>query len=68
MTAEQFRQCLDALNWSGRGLARMLDVNFVTVQRWNTGALTVPQHIADWLCTLAAVHIANPPPMRSDEP
>lgn len=62
MSADQLRKCLEAMGWSLRHLARVLDINFTTVQRWAAGTQEVPSPIAVWLETLARCHEANPPP------
>ena len=64
MDATRFRACLEALNWSARALARLLEINPVTVQRWANGVLPIPPHLADWLEILAQCHEAHPPPER----
>jgi DNA-binding transcriptional regulator YdaS (Cro superfamily) len=64
MDAARFRACLEALNWSARALARLLEVNPVTVHRWVNGVQPVPPHIAHWLEVLAQCHEAHPPPKR----
>jgi hypothetical protein len=62
MDANRFRDCLTALNWSQRSLAKLLKINAVTVQRWATGGLDIPAPIAGWLQTLAQCHRAHPRP------
>ena len=64
MTADRFRACLDALSWTGRGLAALLGVDERQVRRWAAGDYAVPPAIADWLERLAGFHEANPPPTR----
>jgi transcriptional regulator with XRE-family HTH domain len=65
MDADRFRECLAALDWSQHSIARLLGVNFATVQRWATGKQEIPPDIATWLETLARCHEANPRPERS---
>jgi len=65
MTPDRFRACLAVLDWTQRGIASLLGINFVTVQRWATGKLKIPSDIAAWLETLARCHEANPRPERS---
>jgi hypothetical protein len=64
MDADRFRTCMEAVDWSLRGLGRLLNVNLATVQRWASGEQDVPVHIAAWLETLAQAHERNPPPER----
>jgi transcriptional regulator with XRE-family HTH domain len=64
MSAGRLRNCLEALGWSLRHLARVLDINFTTVRRWAAGTQEVPPPIAAWLEILARCHETNPPPAR----
>jgi hypothetical protein len=63
VTADRFRACLDALSWSGRGLAALLDMDERQVRRWASGQYSIPEPIADWLDTLARFHESHPAPM-----
>jgi hypothetical protein len=63
MTPTRFRECLDALSWSQRGVADLLRVNERQVRRWATGQYLIPDKVAAWLDTLASFHAANPAPM-----
>lgn len=49
MTPAKFRDCLDAMRWSQRGLANTLNINETTVHRWATGERPVPSNVAAWL-------------------
>lgn len=49
MTPTRFRECLDALHWTQRGLARILNQPEGLVRQWARGARPVPQEVADWL-------------------
>ena len=62
MTPTRLRECLAALHWSQRGLADVLDYSEGTVRGWARGARAVPPEVAEWLETLAAVHVAHPAP------
>jgi hypothetical protein len=64
MTADRFRACLDALSWSGRGLADLLGVDERQVRRWAGGQYAIPDSIAAWLDTLARFHETHPVPDR----
>jgi ribosome-binding protein aMBF1 (putative translation factor) len=64
MTPDRFRTCLDAIGWSGRWLAAMLQVDERQVRRWASGQYAIPDNIGDWLETLADVHERNPPPVK----
>ena len=55
MTPERFRECLDALHWTQRGLARVLDRPEGLVRQWARGAKPVPEDVADWLENLKRV-------------
>ena len=61
MTPNRFRECLDALHWSQRGLADILKMDERQVRRWAAGA-SIPYEVAAWLEALAVCHKANPPP------
>jgi hypothetical protein len=65
VTPERFRQCLDALSWSGRGLAALLNIDERQVRRWANGDYEIPSGIAAWLERLAQYHERNPPPLRA---
>jgi hypothetical protein len=64
MTPDRFRKCLEALSWSGRGLADLLDIDERQIRRWSSGQYAIPPNIAVWLETLARFHEQNPPPVR----
>lgn len=64
MTPTRFRMCLQALDWSQRGVARTLDRQEGTVRQWARGVVQVPDDVAAWLETLTAFHEQNPPPVR----
>ena len=62
MTPERFRACLDALFWSGRLLAALLDIDERQVRRWASGQYEIPPDIAAWLERRAQAMEADPPP------
>jgi plasmid maintenance system antidote protein VapI len=62
MTPKQFTKCLEQIDWTMRGVADHLGVHETRVRRWATGALPVPDKVAQWLETLASTHAKNPPP------
>ena len=64
MTPTRFRECLEALHWTQRGLARILDRSEGTVRQWARGAVRIPTDVAIWLDWLAQAHAAAPPPRR----
>ena len=63
MNPDRFRHCLDALNWTQRGVAALLEVDERQVRRWASGQYQIPEPIAAWLETLARFHEAHPAPM-----
>lgn len=65
MTPARFRECLTALHWTQRGLARILGRPEGTVRQWARGAVRIPEDVARWLDALTAAHLANPPPRRN---
>jgi plasmid maintenance system antidote protein VapI len=64
MSPTRFRECLDSLEWSQRGVARVLDRHEGTVRQWARGAVQIPADVAAWLETLAQHHERHPPPER----
>ena len=64
MTPTEFRACLDALHWTQRGLARILNRSEGTVRQWARGAVRIPTDVAIWLDWLAQAHVAAPAPRR----
>ena len=67
MTPERFKECLDAIGWTGRELGRQLGVDERQVRRW-AGSAEVPDQIAKWIEHLAQFHKANPAPRRVAPP
>jgi hypothetical protein len=65
MTPTRFRECLDAIDWSQRGIARHLDRQEGTVRQWARGSVRIPEDVADWLETLTTFHEAHPAPTAS---
>lgn len=45
MTPDALRAAPKALGLSGRGLARLLDVNEKTLRRWLTGEVPIPRSV-----------------------
>jgi hypothetical protein len=68
MTADEFRACLAALDWSQRLLARILGRDDRLVRRWAIGEGTIPGDVADWLKALAAFHSLHPVPLKAEAP
>lgn len=67
MTPTRLRECLEALEWTQRGLARVLERQEGTVRQWARGAVQIPEDVASWLERLERSHKRNPPPKRSSE-
>lgn len=67
MTPDRFRECLDAIGWTGRELGRQLSVDERQVRRW-AGSAGIPDRIAEWIERLAQFHEANPSPRRTSAP
>ncbi len=65
MTPTRLRECLDALDWTQRGLARVLERQEGTVRQWARGAVSIPGDVSEWLERLTRCHEKNPPPKRS---
>lgn len=62
MTPERFRECLEHIGWSQRGVANRLGISEATVRRWSDAAYPVPQQVALWLERLAVAHERYPTP------
>jgi len=62
MTPTRFLATLEALGWSQRHLASLLQCDTNLPTRWATGRAVVPPALARWLDTLAACHAAHPVP------
>ena len=65
MTPSRLRACLEALAWSQRALARLLDRQEGTVRQWARGAVQMPGDVAAWLETRATHAEKHPPPTHS---
>jgi len=55
---DEFRDCLQAIGWTQRGLADLLGVHETRVRRWATGRIEIPGNVAAWLGELAQAHVA----------
>ena len=64
MTPTRLRECLTALDWSQRGLARLINRQEGTVRQWARGAVQVPEYVAEWLEIRAQHAEQHPPPLR----
>ncbi|WP_203413389.1 hypothetical protein [Entomobacter blattae] len=67
MPPNRFHECLSALNWTGRGLACLLNCNERLVRRWGAGDVDIPKAVATWLEALASAHEKKPPPKEKHE-
>lgn len=65
MTPTRLRECLAALDWTQRGLARLLNRQEGTVRQWARGAVQIPADVANALEKLARFHDANPLPRKN---
>ena len=64
MEPARLRECIEALGWTQRGLARLLDRQEGTVRQWARGAVEIPDDVGAWLDKLARFHERNPAPRR----
>lgn len=64
MTPDRLRECLAALAWTQRGLARLLDRQEGTIRQWARGAVEIPDDVGAWLDKLARFHERNTAPKR----
>lgn len=58
MTPERLRDALQIIRWSGRTLAKTVDVRSSLVSRWISGAEPIPKKVAAWIEALCFVHEA----------
>ena len=62
MTPARFKQCLQSLEWSVRGLAAYLGLHEGKVRRWASGEMEIPGNVVMWLDYLTEVHTLHPYP------
>ena len=62
MTPTEYIAALDALGWSVRHLARLLDCAESVARAGGTGRAAVPAPVATWLRGLVRYHAAHPAP------
>ncbi|WP_424138647.1 nuclease [Roseomonas chloroacetimidivorans] len=62
MTPTRFRECLDALHWTQRGLATILGCADTLTRGWASGRGTIPEPVAEWLEERARQAAETPPP------
>lgn len=64
MTPDRFRECLNMIGWSMRGVAERLRVHETLVRQWwATGRKPIPDEVAAWLEALARAHGRHPLPV-----
>jgi transcriptional regulator with XRE-family HTH domain len=66
MTSDQFRDCLEQIGWSQRGMAARLQIAEQQVRRWASGRYPIPPDVERWVAKLAKAHARNPPPEFSE--
>jgi len=64
MTPDRLTECLAALLWTKRGLARALNRPESTVRQWENGVVQIPDDVARWLEIRAKHAEKHPPPKR----
>lgn len=62
MTPTRFRECLDILGWTQRGLATYLDAPEGMIRSMARGTASIPDELAAWLEARAQHAAATPPP------
>jgi transcriptional regulator with XRE-family HTH domain len=62
MTPQRFKQCLEQIGWTLRGVADRLGLPPTRIRRWADGEYAVPAEVARWLDKLASTHERMPPP------
>jgi hypothetical protein len=66
MTPTRYRECLDILGLSQRGLAPILRCSDRLTRSWATGRDVIPAEVADWLDAWVATRLAHPDPAPPD--
>lgn len=64
MTPTRLRECLTALDWTQRGVARLLGRQEGTVRQWARGTVHIPDDVARWLEMRAGHAEQHPAPVR----
>ena len=67
MTPTRYRECLDFLGLSQRGLAPILQCSDRLTRSWATGREIIPPEVADWLEAWVAIRLAHPDPPPPEE-
>jgi hypothetical protein len=62
MTPTRYRECLDVLGLSQRGLAPILRCSDRLTRSWATGRDIIPCEVAAWLEAWVAIRLAHPDP------
>ena len=62
MTPTRYRDCLNTLGLSQRGLAPILRCSERLPRAWATGREIIPSEVADWLEAWVAIRLAHPDP------
>ena len=62
MTPTRYRECLDTLGMSQRGLAPILCCSDRLPRAWATGREFIPPEVADWLEAWVKIRLAHPDP------
>ena len=65
MSPARLRECLAALHWTQRGLARLLGRSESSVRQWTRGAVVVPRDVAEWLEARAGHAENHKPPVKA---
>ena len=67
MTPERFRECLDIIGYTTRGIADLLGRDDRRIRRWSGGTIAIPADVAEWLEGYAQAieryHKDHPPPL-----
>jgi hypothetical protein len=62
MTPTRYRECLDALGLSQRGLAPILRCSDRLTRSWAAGRDFIPPEVAAWLESWVTIRLAHPDP------
>lgn len=67
MTPERFRDRLEKIGWTYRGLADRLAVHETRVRRWASGMIPIPPNLGAWLERIHYYHMTHPLPEKWED-
>jgi hypothetical protein len=67
MTPTRYRECLEILGLSQRGLAPIIGCSDRLTRGWATGRSDIPVGVAEWLEEWVAIRQAHPDPLPPED-